>query len=101
VSAAGIGLDQAVAVGVEVVPRVACVSPQGGGEGVDECAVDPGRVQQLKLAEQAAGLQVLVAFVGGLDPRLDEPARQRQFVQGKSDRVDIRRARGTGSSLWR
>jgi hypothetical protein len=42
VLAAGAGLDQAVAVGIEIVFRVVAVEHERGGEGVGERAVDPG-----------------------------------------------------------
>jgi hypothetical protein len=51
-------------------------SPWGterGGKGMDERAVESCPVQKLKLAEQAAGLQVLVAFENRLDPWPGEP----------------------------
>jgi hypothetical protein len=56
----------------------------------------PGRVQQFKLAEQAAGLQFLVAFEDCLNPWPNEPPHQRQHVQDHGDGIDILRARGTG-----
>jgi NADPH:quinone reductase-like Zn-dependent oxidoreductase len=42
VPAAEVGLDQAVAAGIEIVFRVVPVGPERSGEGVDERAVDPG-----------------------------------------------------------
>lgn len=62
--AAGAGPDQAVAVGIEIVFRVVAMDEDRGGEGVDERAVDPGGVQQLKLAER-----VTPSSSGSSDPR--------------------------------
>jgi hypothetical protein len=61
---------------------------------MDERAVDPGPVQKLKLAEQAAGLQVLVAFENRLDPWPGEPtARGTGGSASQGPSAQIRRTR--------
>jgi len=68
---------------------------RAGGEGEDERAVDPCRVEQFQLAAQAAGLKFFVAFVDGFDPRPDEPPGQRQHVQEHGDGVEVQWGCGT------